>query len=84
MDLLSDKEIIELTGYKKASLQIDWLKKNKIPFLIAKTNCPKVHKDALAFRMGAPVQNSNVLFNSQKPRPKFENIKKSKKQKAYP
>jgi len=79
MDLLNTDEMIELTGYSKASSQIGWLKKNKVPFLIAKTNYPKVHKDALAFRMGAPVQNSSALFHPAKSKPKFENIKKSKR-----
>lgn len=54
-DIIPFNELKDLAGRKKPSLVIAWLRDNGVPFLIARNGYPKVHRLALAARMGAPV-----------------------------
>lgn len=76
MEILSNQELHDLTGYCKASKIVEWLQKNSVPFLIARTGQPKVHKDALAHRMGVPNVNSNDTDVTTKVLPNFQNLEK--------
>lgn len=42
MSLLTPQQVVQLTGRKKKSLQIQWLKDNKIPFYVNAEGYPQV------------------------------------------
>jgi hypothetical protein len=54
-EILSHNELQSLTGYKSNKRIIKWLNSNRIPFLCSGEGRPLVHRQALAYLMGAPV-----------------------------
>ena len=54
-ELLTRIELQDLTGYASKKRIINWLKANRIPFMISGSGLPRVNRQALAYLMGAPV-----------------------------
>lgn len=52
-DWLSQNELAELSGCKTKPSQRQWLDATEIPYLVARTGHLRVHRQALAQRMGA-------------------------------
>ncbi|OLU25445.1 hypothetical protein BVH03_17455 [Pseudomonas sp. PA15(2017)] len=50
--LLTQAEVIELTGYQRPSAQIRWLDSHKVPYLIGGDGRPKVLRAPLVERLG--------------------------------
>lgn len=53
-EILSQQELVNLTGYKTNKRILNWLIINRIPFLISGDGRPLVNRNALAYLMGAP------------------------------
>ena len=47
MSLLTPAEIVQLTGRKKKSLQVEWLRQNKIPHYVNAEGHPQVLESLL-------------------------------------
>ena len=60
-EILSNKELQSLTGYKSNKRIINWLNNNRIPFLCSGEGRPLVNRQALAYLMGAPVDNKRSV-----------------------
>ena len=54
-EILTFRELQDLTGLKQAKRIRSWLREYGIPFIPTTSGIPKVHRMALAHRMGAPV-----------------------------
>lgn len=54
-EILSRHELQDLTGFISTKKMEDWLKKNRIPYMLSGNGLPKVNRQALAYIMGAPV-----------------------------
>ena len=54
-ELLTRIELQDLTGYSSKSRIIEWLKANRIPYMLSGSGLPRVNRHALAYLMGAPV-----------------------------
>lgn len=60
-EILSQTELMSLTGYRSNKRIITWLEKNRIPFLRSGEGKPLVNRQALAFLMGAPVNEKRSV-----------------------
>jgi Domain of unknown function (DUF4224) len=49
-EFLSEAELVEWTGYKRKSKQIEWLKKHGYPFAVDRLGHPKVLRDDIKRR----------------------------------
>ena len=47
MSLLTPEQIVQLTGRRKKSLQIQWLKENRIPYYVNAAGYPQVLESLL-------------------------------------
>jgi len=56
---LTDKEIAELTGYKKPAYQVRWLQQNHWPLEVSADGNPKVLRSVVLARMGDSGKVSN-------------------------
>lgn len=69
-DILAKKELEQLAGYKSNSRICSWLLKNRIPYILSGEGRPLVNRQALAYKMGAPVDRPiktiDVNFADQK------------------
>ena len=57
-EILSKQELIELTERRTNPGIIKWLKKYRIPFMLSGEGTPRVNRDALAYIMGAPTNET--------------------------
>ncbi len=64
-DIISFAELQNIAACKKPSLVMAWLQKNGIPFLIARNGYPRVHRLALAAKMGAPISGPDEKQNDK-------------------
>lgn len=53
-NIVTFKELQEISGYKIASKIRQWLQNNHIPFILSRNAHPLVDRNALAYKMGAP------------------------------
>ena len=56
--LLSQDELVELTGYKYPSKQIAWLRVNRFPFTVGGDRRPKVLRTAVVCMLGGVVEKT--------------------------
>lgn len=54
-EILTKNELTDLTGYKSNARIAKWLKSNRVPYMLSGEGTPKVHREALAFLMGVPI-----------------------------
>lgn len=50
---LSDEEVAELTGYKRARDQVRWLERERFGFVIDGNGRPKVLREVVLARLGS-------------------------------
>ena len=70
-DIIEQSELEYIVGYKSPKRIVNWLETNNIPYLISATGKPLVHRNALAYRMGAPtdikpIENVKLDFSNKK------------------
>jgi hypothetical protein len=59
-DIIAEDVLMHLSGTKSKQRLSYWLAKNQIPFLLAKSGWPRVHRKALEHAMGVRVIEKNV------------------------
>ena len=66
-DIIDDEALREISGAGTRASLIAWLAKNNIPYLLARSGWPRVHRKALEQAMGvtdgAQVVGAPVQFN---------------------
>ena len=62
-EILTRNELQDLTGYQAPRKIIEWLKKNRIPYMLSGSGLPKVNRNALAYIMGAPVDKPKKIID---------------------
>jgi hypothetical protein len=67
-DIIAEDVLMYLSGTKTKQRLALWLAKNQVPFLLAKSGWPRVHRKALEQAMGVcqhdqKITNENVDFN---------------------
>lgn len=67
-DILTEEELCPITGHWSRDKLKAWLQENHIPFIIAKSGWPRVHRKALERAMGViehveTKQAGSVEFN---------------------
>jgi hypothetical protein len=56
-EILSNNELVYISGFKSTKSILKWLKRNHIPYLISGNGKPLVHRAALAYVMGVPLDD---------------------------
>jgi hypothetical protein len=70
-DILTEEDLLVISEAHTRPAMIAWLEANKIPYLIAKSGWPRVHRKAIERAMGVKLEDSQahpVAFN-------FDNLK---------
>ena len=58
-DVYSLDDLRELSDLKQVKKIVEWLSITGIPYISTPSGIPRVHKVALANRMGAPIKSAN-------------------------
>ena len=58
-DIYSLKELKEISDCKQIKKIVEWLTKTGIPYISTPSGIPRVHRAALASRMGAPTSSNH-------------------------
>lgn len=59
-EIYTQFELEQIVGLKSSKKIVNWLTTNRIPYLLNAAGKPLVHRQALAFSMGAPVENKPI------------------------
>lgn len=70
-DILTEEDLLLISEAHTRPSMIAWLEANKIPYLVAKSGWPRVHRKAIERAMGVKIEDNQaqaVTFN-------FDNLK---------
>ncbi len=62
-EIIPEAELKELAGRQQKQAIIDWLEHWNIPYIPSISGFPRVHRLALAHRMGAPIADPGIPSN---------------------
>lgn len=64
-EVLTEDEVAEVTGFKRAKQQKEWLIKNNWPFTEKRNGKPSVHRLVLRIKLGVPVKENSEADKEQ-------------------
>lgn len=59
-DIYTQSELEQIVGVKSSKKIVNWLSANRIPYLLNGAGKPLVHRQALAYTMGAPTLHKPI------------------------
>jgi hypothetical protein len=65
-EILTEEDLATISEARTRPSMIAWLESNKIPYLVAKSGWPRVHRKAIERALGVPVEKAvsgAVKFN---------------------